>query len=390
MHSERVYSLFSTDRTMGGLGDVAYSAQQAGYVSPEQMSAINTARLAAKTGQVVVSGTPEQKAAALEAAKMSVISMLPGGVYAVAFAAAFYAVAGLLHISSSSVNMTTQLMISRMWKSGAGVGILNAWDQAVHVLEATWNAFRAGRGLPPSPVRIFAGFLVPLDPVDRLTMPWPNEHLIDSNPNAGIGPNTIIQGADQCLLYWLYAYVDGWATRHGCYQYAGSSQATVQNTPLLGQVDPSSAGWEIAGRDWQKWVGTGPFGLLMDNWPGDCEGYSKKGETCQDLFAVCVRECWTYRLNALNKALPEVVGAAVAQSMMEQATVAAGVAKAKAAGAAATAALNAQKSASAKAQSAANIKTATTLAQEKTAKKFAIVALAVAGAAVAYKFSKKK
>jgi len=254
---------------------------------------------AADTAKAMTSGDAKAKQDAAVAAAITALALIPGAQPAMPFVSAMFGLTALLQQAFPAHGIISAgIVVGNMW-DGPGGGeppLLGVWKQAVTALQLTWDVARQSKGLPPAPFAMNSSFLRPLAPEDRA-------------PTGLFGSlfgDSIIQGPDQCLLHWLNSYVKGWKTTKGCQQDLGKGRwSWVWNTEIAGP--PEAGGNPVPGGDPNVWIGMGPFGIKTNNWPLDLNPNTQKQ------LAECVVDVWRYRLDALTKAVPELIGAIMVQ-----------------------------------------------------------------------------
>jgi len=261
---------------------------------------------AADAAYAMTNGDAKAKQDAAVAAAMTAMTLIPGAAPAMPFVAAMFGVTALLQKAFPAHGVISAAVVEgSMFDGPAGeYPLVGVWKQAVAAVQVAWDAVRQAQGIPPSTaVAIRSGLLRPVSPAERA----PTD-LLSSLIGGLTSSESVIQGADQCLLHWLNSYVKGWKTTKGCQQDLGSGRwAWVWNTEIEGTVEMGGA--SPPGADPNVWAGMGPFGVKTDNWPLDLNPNTQKQ------LAECISDVWRYRLEALTKAVPEVIGAAVVQAM---------------------------------------------------------------------------
>lgn len=184
-------------------------------------------------------------------------------------------------------------LVGDLWYAN-DLAVLRQWEAAVQAVQTGWDEGRKYFNLAPAPVSIRTNLLLPAPHEQRPLSPVQSKYT---------------DGAEACLLRWLYAYKSGWKiSDHWCWNYDvdGSGTAGVKSSTLPGEVK-NAVVWGPPGSDPGAWIGNGPFGLQTYGWPNTCSS------SCQQAFIDCVRQLWGFRLAALQKALPEVLGAVAHQ-----------------------------------------------------------------------------
>jgi hypothetical protein len=300
--------------TTFSLATAALNQKYAGELQAKATAAQSLASEFSNLQAAVASG--DQAAAGASAMRLgyAALAVVPGGQGAAAVGAIFAeGVLALAKLFPASGVFPVDSHAVAMWFGGPRncftpgcepprTTILTVWKSAVTAAQTLWDDLRAASGLPAAPVSVSAKLLQPANAEDR----WP-----EGSPPAEViklGENSKINGADNCLLYWLNAYSKGWLTQKQC---QGGGAQFVANTHLAGSVEDATF-WHNDGLSNQAWIGKGPFGLATSGWPGSCTG------ACTEGFSTCVRDVWKYRTDALTKGFPEVLAAIATQVAREK------------------------------------------------------------------------
>ena len=186
-------------------------------------------------------------------------------------------------------------------------GPYRVWLDAVKAVEVAWAESLKLAHLPAdTPFVVYSSLLIPHDPADRLVdasgLKHPGNVLVEL-PGGSMGIPEQVTDAEQALVLWMDGYVKGTRTIQTYKHGDGFIANSIWPGKVLDYGNYGNAEWGYGIR------GRGPFGLQLWNWPEGCA----QDASCHKEFNRLVNRCWGYRLAALQKALPEVVGAVFAQ-----------------------------------------------------------------------------
>ena len=183
--------------------------------------------------------------------------------------------------------------------------ISGAYQKAIDTVQSAWDQARISQGLNPAPLAIQARFLLPQSSSDQLDPNnWPSG--IPGNADGPLKirlaqntPTFLCAGAENCLLFWLYTYIQGWSTQ----TRANYGDGWAVTTTRPGAVnDALNQPWNNDGSGLvPQPQGNGPFGLDLAGWSSDLS------EGQMNYLGQSVQFIWSWRLAALQKALPEVI-----------------------------------------------------------------------------------
>lgn len=177
-------------------------------------------------------------------------------------------------------------------------GFVVPWRDAIAAVNETWRiSLEMFKLDPATPLQVRSSLLRPAIPSDRLENH--PESKIKHGGNVLQADGTVpeyVTDAEQALVLWLDRYYLGTRTVRGMWPEEGP----VVNAMLPGSLADTERFEPRPGGGVRS---RGPMGIEFQGWSEDCSG------DCVKRFGQAVASCWSYRLEALRKALPEVVGA---------------------------------------------------------------------------------